>query len=290
MPFTQVDVLMFELRPRKHWTLIVAIAIVLLFLASFGLAHVLNIERDTLHYLYSSIIQGFAAFVGILFVALVFIQQRGRQTIHDVLEEAISSSVPLVGNIQSLWSKTTPQTGVILESITKLKNYYEKRMAPPVEGLRVYLADLKAGGQQVYSTKDLDDLVTSHLETLKAYNRAGALIGRYICELKDLKKQTLEILDVAFMMTAMIGLALAALLTIDAFSGALVARSTVAIFCVWLSGTVFVISILMLKKAFVSQVQEDPSRWFGETGLPDIDPLLRVLNDSVPYTDLLSRL
>lgn len=284
MPFTQVDVLMFEVRPKKYWILTVAIAMTLLFLASFGLAQVLNIERDTLHYLYSSIIQGFAAFVGVLFVALVFIQQRGRQTIHDVLEEAIFSSVPLVGNIRSLWSKTTPQTGVILESTIKLKDFYEKRMAPPVESLGVYLADLKGGGQQTYSSKDLNDLIASHLETLKAYNRAGALIGRYICELKDLKKQTFEILDVTFMMTAMIGLALAALLTLDSFNGASDARSTVAIFCVWLSGTVFVVSILMLKKAFVSQVQEDPSRWFSATGLPDIDPLLRVLDDLVPYT------
>ena len=192
--------MMFALRKKKYWMPTLVTCLIVLLLVSYTLASEMTLERDTLHYICSSIVQGFAAFVGILFVALVFMQQRGKELIKDALEEAIESASRLVGIIEGFWSKATMQTGVVYDALTKLKNFHEKRIAPPVDALKSQLDDLDAGRPLRYSVKDANDLVAGHLETIKNYRRAGALVGRYICECKAMRKFTMDILTVALTM------------------------------------------------------------------------------------------
>jgi len=273
----QVDVLMFELRKRKYWTPTVVACLVVFLLVSYTMAGEMTPERDTLHYIYSSIVQGFAAFVGILFVALVFMQQRGKELIGDALDEAVESASHLVGNIEGFWSKATMQTGVVFDALTKLKGFHDKRIVPPVDALSAHINDLRADGTPIYSAKDANDLVTSHLETIKNYRRAGTLVGRYVCECKALRKFTMDILTVAITMVALILLALGGLLSLDEFSDVPRLRSTVAIFAVWISAVMFTVSFFMLRNAFVANVEENPDQWFKETRLPDAESQLKTL-------------
>jgi cell shape-determining protein MreD len=58
-----------RLRKKKYWMPTLVTCLIVLLLVSYTLASEMTLERDTLHYICSSIVQGFAAFVGILFVA-----------------------------------------------------------------------------------------------------------------------------------------------------------------------------------------------------------------------------
>jgi hypothetical protein len=262
---------MFEVRKRKYWVPTVIACLVVLLLVSYMMAGEMTPERDTLHYIYSSIVQGFAAFVGILFVALMFMQQRGKELIGNALDEAMELSSRLVGRIEGYWSKSTIQTGVVYDTVTKLKAFHDKRIVSPVGALIEHVDDLREDGSHVYSTKDANDLITGHLETITGYRRAGTLIGRYIYEYKALRKFTTDILTVAFTMVALILLALGGLLSMDELSDVPRLRSTVAIFAVWISALMFAVSFVMLRNAFVANVEENPDQWFKETRLPDAE-------------------
>lgn len=273
----QVDVRMFEVRERKYWVPTVVACLVGLLVVSYVTAGEIALERDTLHYIYSSIVQGFAAFVGVLFVALVFMQQRGKELIGSALDEAMDLSSRLVGYIEGFWSKSTLQTGVVYNTLTKLKAFHDERIVAPVDAFVAHVDDLRGDGSRVYSMSDATHLITSHLETIMNYRRAGTLIGRYICEYKALKEFTMELLTVAFTMVALILLAIGGLLFMDELSDVPRMVSTMAIFAVWISALMFVVSFIMLRNAFVANIEERPDQWFKETRLPDAESQSKAL-------------
>jgi VIT1/CCC1 family predicted Fe2+/Mn2+ transporter len=152
----------------------VYILVLILVLLIVGLLYRVSSEwlipsKETLHYLYSALFQGFAALVGLLLFLLGFIYQRGESLVVS-LENAAYEKARFLTNIED--------TKTIWKLKEKLDSWHESHYTERTDAFDATISRYSSGDRTEESCSILENQF-SYLKMINdAYKEAAALIGR----------------------------------------------------------------------------------------------------------------